>query len=80
MTRTQFRYFFLTLRGHLVVIGGPIAIVSTIFFCFDAYSRHELSLRLALRLFVSFAFAGIITGIFGWYCVMRPAVKRNAKQ
>jgi hypothetical protein len=77
MNRTKLKKAFLTLSGHVVVLGGPFFIAETAYFTQQAYDEHWLSWASGLRIAAGFLAGGLIAGATVWFFITRPLVRRH---
>ena len=77
MNRAALRKEFLTLRGHLTLVGAPIAVIMTLIELYEAYIRGWLTWPFALRTIVFMALSGATVGGFLWYTGTRPYLRRS---
>lgn len=72
ISRSQFRQFFLSLPGCIVVLGGPAAVAFILVFLQQAYAQGWLSWESALRIIVTSILGGVGSGACVWYFIIRP--------
>jgi hypothetical protein len=75
MSRAQFRQFFLSLPGCIVVLGGPAAVAFILVFLQQAYTEGSLSWESALRIVVTSMLGGVVSGACVWYFIIRPQLR-----
>ncbi|MFT3906625.1 MAG: hypothetical protein QM718_10005 [Steroidobacteraceae bacterium] len=75
MNRAALRAFFLSLRGHLVMLGLPLFVICSAWMLQKAHDEQWLTPESGFKIVVSFIAAAIVTSAAVWYLVIRPVVR-----
>ena len=76
MSRDWLRRKFLSLSGHIVVLGG-VGFLTSIGICIhDASETNQLTVEYVLRMSMVFVVASVISGVLAWYLVTKPAMRK----
>lgn len=77
MDRATLRKEFLTLRGHVVMLGAPFAAILIPIELHDAHVGRWLTWAFAFRTVAGEDFCGALVGAIVWYTATRPYLKRT---
>lgn len=74
MKLTDYRGFFLSLKGHVVIIGTPLFVMLSITSLWVNYSAGTLTPMWAIRVLIVTAVFAPIMATMIWYLVTRPFI------
>lgn len=77
MDQATLRKKFLSLRGHLIMLGVPIAALLLLTDLIEAYQGRWLTWSFVFRMAMIRLLAGTLIAVLGWYAVTRPYLNRS---
>jgi len=75
----SYRWLATTLHGHIVLYGGGWSIVMIPTFLIMNYMEGTLTLKWALFIILTCPLFGILGGVFMWFFVMKPLLRRRTE-
>ena len=79
MNQSKLRGAFLTLRGHIVMLGVPFAVTMSVIELLQLHDADWLTLGTVLRTVVGCFVAGAAFAALVWFAATRPLLRKSRK-